>query len=649
MKRIKRLASLLLAMVMVLGMTVTAFAADNHMHLITVNWNEDDMTPHTYQAYQIFKGDLAEEKDSKGNVVKRVLSNIEWGDGVNGSGLLEALKADTEIGRNFTNCTTAAAVAEVLGGDAFEDSTGSKTTATDIFARIANDHLTSTEFEGDGIGPVQITVVGSGYYLIKDKDGSVVNPGNTNGGAYTRFLLEVIGDETVNVKSEVPSGDKKVYIDDATTGDANNASIGSHVSYQITSEVPNHVGYNYYYFIMNDTLSEGLTFDEGSIKVVIKGANLDHTDKTLVQGEDYYVYTGTDVAPKTFRLAFKNIMDYTVGADIVVTYSATVNDKAVVGTTGNPNTWTLQYSNNPDDTFDATIRPDGEPGLPLDEDKEPLGETPEEKTLTYVTELDITKYADEAVVGKELEGAVFTLTGTSYQVVLENVEYYREATANDKNREARYYLLTDGTYTTQAPSEATYVEIGVGTEETDTGYIKDANENYIIPQNKGDYIGKTLYKLVNGNSSKYADPNTTYVRDYVEEIKKVPVKVSIQMTTDKEGKLSFKGLGEGEYRLEETVTPAGYNTLDPITIVIGFTAPNEAVTNGTEKCTWTMTWNGTSVDTTTGIFAQDVINQSGSLLPSTGGIGTTIFYVVGAALVIGAGILLVTKKRMSAR
>ena len=61
-----------------------------------------------------------------------------------------------------------------------------------------------------------------------------------------------------------------------------------------------------------------------------------------------------------------------------------------------------------------------------------------------------------------------------------------------------------------------------------------------------------------------------------------------------------------------------------------------------------MTWNGESIEGgETGIFAQDVINNSGSLLPSTGGIGTTIFYVVGAILVIGAGVMLVVKKRMS--
>ena len=81
MKRIKRLASLMLALVMAMAMTVTAFAADNNKHTITVTQNAADKTEHTYDAYQIFAGDLAEKEG------KMVLSNIIWGKGVNGDAL----------------------------------------------------------------------------------------------------------------------------------------------------------------------------------------------------------------------------------------------------------------------------------------------------------------------------------------------------------------------------------------------------------------------------------------------------------------------------------------------------------------------------------------------------------------------------------
>ena len=641
MKRIKRLASLMLALVMAMAMTVTAFAADNNEHTITVTQNAADKTEHTYDAYQIFAGDLAEKEG------KMVLSNIIWGKGVNGDALLDALKADEAfnvVGENKTNafaeCKDAADVAKVLSGEAFASSDVSTSTLTDAFARVAENNLTDVVAgTATGTGNVEITVTGSGYYLVKDQNGTV----DTANGAYTRFMLEVVGDATATVKSEVPSGDKKVYIDDATTGDANNASIGSHVSYEITSKVPNHVGYNYYYFIMNDTLSEGLTFD-GPDSVAVKVG-----DTVLVQGTDYYVYT-ENVAPKTFRLAFADIMKYDVGADIVVTYSATINDKAVIGTTGNPNTWNLQYSNNPDDTFDGE-RPDDQnkPGLPLDETNEALGQTPDEKTLTYVTELDITKYANKVLDTNRLEGAEFTLTGTSKQVVLNTVDYY-EASEN-----GTYYLLLDGTYTETAPTGTEYVEIGVGTAETTTGYIKNADGEYVIPTDTGDYNGATLYKLVKGTADKYADVNTKYEKKTATETTYVDADVSIEMTTGADGKIYFKGLGAGEYTLTETVTPEGFNTIDPIKFTINFTAPDRGVITGEETCIWDLvsdtlevseSGNGFSLG---GIFSANIINQSGSLLPSTGGIGTTIFYVVGGILVVAAGILLVTKKRMSAR
>ena len=622
MKRIKRIASLLLALVMVIAMALPVMAADNNEHKITVKQNIDDKTEHTYEAYQVFAGDLATVDGQK------VLSNIIWGSGVKDTeGLLAELKADKDdvFSGAFKNCETAADVAKALSE--FPNTDGGESGSLDYFARIVENHLSDTKFTASTSeeGTVEISVKGSGYYLVKDKDGSVAE-----GGAYTRFVLEVVGDAEATIKSEVPSGDKKVYIDGENKGDANNASIGSHVSYEITSKVPNFAGYNYYYFIMNDTLSEGLTFD-GVESVAVKVG-----DKVLERGTDYYVYT-ENVAPKTFRLAFANIMNYTVGDEIVVTYSATVNDKAVIGTTGNPNTWNLQYSNNPDDTFDGN-RPDGKPGLPADEKNEALGQTPDEKTLT---ELDITKYANEVAEDHLLKGAEFTLTGTSKQVVLNTVKYY-EASENGK-----FYLLLDGTYTETAPTGTKYVEIGVGTAETTTGYIKNAAGEYVVPTDTGDYNGETLYKLVKGTAEKYADVNTKYEEKTATKTEYVDADVSIEMTTGEDGKISFKDLGAGTYTLTETVTPEGFNTLEPIDIVISFRGP-EVVNTGDEPGFWAMTWNGESIEGgETGIFAQDVINNSGSLLPSTGGIGTTIFYVVGAILVIGAGVMLVVKKRMS--
>jgi len=97
------------------------------------------------------------------------------------------------------------------------------------------------------------------------------------------------------------------------------------------------------------------------------------------------------------------------------------------------------------------------------------------------------------------------------------------------------------------------------------------------------------------------------------------------VTTDENGEAKFEGLEDGTYELIEVVAPAGYNLL---------TAPVEATVSGSDT------------DTTTLSVSKTIENNSGTVLPSTGGIGTTIFYVVGSILVVAAGVLLITKKRM---
>ncbi len=102
-----------------------------------------------------------------------------------------------------------------------------------------------------------------------------------------------------------------------------------------------------------------------------------------------------------------------------------------------------------------------------------------------------------------------------------------------------------------------------------------------------------------------------------------------EVETDANGEAFFDGLANGIYHLVETKAPAGYNQLDqPYTVKV-----NEKNTPVTNENDLTVTAR--------------VTNKTGAVLPSTGGMGTTIFYVLGAVLVVGAGVLLVTKKRMS--
>ena len=110
----------------------------------------------------------------------------------------------------------------------------------------------------------------------------------------------------------------------------------------------------------------------------------------------------------------------------------------------------------------------------------------------------------------------------------------------------------------------------------------------------------------------------------------------VEMITKADGLFNIKGLDAGTYVLKETTTPAGYNTAADITVIIKAEHAEKASADGA-----TVNLTGSSnID-------NKVVNEKGSSLPSTGGIGTTIFYVAGGALVVGAGVLLVSKKRMS--
>ena len=125
------------------------------------------------------------------------------------------------------------------------------------------------------------------------------------------------------------------------------------------------------------------------------------------------------------------------------------------------------------------------------------------------------------------------------------------------------------------------------------------------------------------------------------------------VSSDADGQFKFIGLDDGIYYLEETKAPTGYNKLtDPVKVTITADTSNaqdDNTINGDELVTLTIKTgdNGADVngDLDKGSVAATIENNSGSSLPSTGGIGTTMFYVGGGVLVAGAGVILITKKR----
>ena len=107
----------------------------------------------------------------------------------------------------------------------------------------------------------------------------------------------------------------------------------------------------------------------------------------------------------------------------------------------------------------------------------------------------------------------------------------------------------------------------------------------------------------------------------------------------------WKGIDDGDYKLVEVVTPAGYNTMDVLFFTVTATHDEEAA----DPKLLTLTGNTFSGDVSSGILTSQIENNVGTTLPGTGGIGTTIFYVIGGGLMVAAAILLITKKRMENR
>lgn len=549
MKKIWKCASFILAGIMALGLICPVLAANYHPHTITI---KSENFGHTFEAYQIFKGDLSDDK----------LTNVEWGISIiDEEGLMNELKTIDA----YVNCENAQDVARVLGEL-------NNAQASDEFADIVTNIVTkymydapvgSTNFgieNDDGLFHYTMTVAGDGYYLVKDRDGSV-----SGNDAYTKYILEVVKDVEVVAKCDYPTLEKKIV----DTGSAfSNAAVGESVNFELTTFVPHMDGYNKYYFVITDTFSTGLSFNHDLV-VTLGG-------EELAQDEDYTL----EVSDDRFKLVFIDFIQYQeayVNQEIIVTYSATVNEEAISGVNGNSNEAILTYSNNPNYDYQGENQPNT---------NEPVGNTPASKTYTYVADLVITKI--DGNTNRLLSGAKFKITGENLGKVQIREDVYREDEAGD------YYLLKDGSYTKAIP-----------TSSTESLYAS------------------TTIKYQLSYETKYVDTN--------EEMEAIGI-------VDESGTLTFKGLKAGEYTITEIQAPAGYNKLEnPIQVVIDWEAPNNGV-----ECVWKI--NGDA-----SINGITVKNYSGTTLPSTGGMGTTLFYLVGGLFVVVSFGLMKSKKKISSK
>ena len=523
MKKMKRLVALALSVVMVLAMSVVAFADDN---TTTININGGDAGSE-YAAYRLLNLTTSTTTNDEGTTTKNYSYTL--------NSKYEAIL------KNVTGKTTEKEIISYIN-DLSE--AGTRTFADNVYKAIkstnptiAGDATTSTDkFEN----------VPQGYYLIEETKVGTVNNG-TQAGSTSLVMLNTAGQETLNIntKEDVPEVVKKVKDTNDSTGtttdwqDSADADVGDELEYQLTGTVSDKIAnYKSYYYEFVDTMTH-LTYVNGTVKV------------ELVNGESRKDVTSqftTDWNSTSKTLSVKcndlkalvdsedNIISVDADTTVVVTYKATLDTDAVVGSTGNPNEVSLKYANNPYVNGDGTNN---------------TGETPKDKNIVFTYKTVINKKDQN---GNALTGATFTL------------EKF---------------------------------------EKDDTS--------------------ETVYKGIHGNwvakQQVETTPGTTF---------------------------TFSGLDDGYYRLTETEAPEGYNKLEsPIEFTISATHDEDSadpkLTDLTGKVTTGEATFASSKED--GSLTTDVVNHSGSQLPSTGGIGTTIFYIVGGILMVGAAVLLITKRR----
>ena len=491
MKNARKLASLLLALVMVFALATTAFATGTNS--ITVKNAVKD------QEYKLYK--MLDLVVNDAHTAYSYTVNSAW------KNFFKAAEGETPAGKGLTyvNIDAQGYVTWKENADVAAFAKDAEEFAKDLTA--LKTHTASAD------GDFAFSELEAGYYLVTSTLGTKATVGTTPGNPNPE--IQEKNAAPVNVKTvEEDSKVGKEGVD--AWGSTNDADIGQTVNFKST--ITAQAGAENYVF--HDTMSAGLTYTG------VTGITL---NETAVDASNYTVVTEGLTDGCTFEVRFTQAFCDTLKANdqIVISYTATLNENAVIAGDGNPNTSKLSY---------------GDKG---DESHTPSGTTPPSTTKTYTWDVDVFKYTMNGETETALAGAKFTLS---------------------KN--------ADGSNPIALVSE-----------------------------------GNNVYRV-----AKTGETGTV-----------------TEITTDATGKFTIKGLDADTYYLTETAAPAGYNKLaGPVTIVIG----ENGVVNATTEAPQ-------------GVDEVKVLNQSGTELPSTGGMGTTIFYVLGSILVVGAAVLLVTKKRMS--
>lgn len=578
MRKMKKLTAILLSMVMTVLMAATAFAAENYSITITT-----DQEGHTYDAYQIFKGDVADDNVDNAADAGPVLSNIQWGDDIDDTaGLIQALiDSDITAFDALTADSTAADVAEALvtANDAAE------------FAEIVVDFLDGTPTGSTNTynnGEYVIEGLPSGYYLIDDSEVPA-------GGSGSEYIVQVLGNVEMKPKdSGIPEIEKKVKEDrspESTTltpygygyYEVADYDIGQTIEFKIFGSIPTDLDkYDTYTYTFHDTMSKGLTLIDGQYNAkLIEDTDVENGGIMLSRNDDYtFTSVVNEDGTTTITIDIKDIKalsEENPNANyIVIRYQAKLNNDAQVGTNvGNPNEVYLEFSNVP-----------GGDGT---------GKTEKEYVIVFTYTLH----------GDKVNGAYDDYT-------------YKEAKLED----AEFVLLNaDGTQVAKI-------------------------QNY----SASDYSTNTFIEWVAVTDAE----EMSY-----EEWEEFNDTNNVIMVSNGSGAFIVNGIDEGKYKLLEVKAPEGFNKLpDAIDLVITskLNFSNTFDYDNNPVNAFDLAVGETPVSITAdnkpgrcendGRVSVTIVNNNGATLPETGGMGTTIFRVVGGLMIVCAGVLLVVRYRM---
>lgn len=601
MKHMRKLLALMIAVVMCMAMTVTAFASNSKPDISDTNGSitytklakastsssltlkNVGATEHTFQLYQLIVGDV----DDSGT-----LSNISWGSGLTNDAKT-ALGDVNDKAATITNAAEAKAFADDL---------------------VQHNYLTGAEEKTAAAGENAVwTGLNPGYYIVIDKAASQ----NIENGAYTAYVMQVIGTATRNAKLDVPSVEKKVgdaedsvakaKIDPTDSSivwnDSADHDFGDTIPYKLTGTLPTNLSeYETYTYKFTDTMTN-LTYVANSARVFVQNGTTETevgTGFTITGSGANLTVESTDV----LKLKDTEGADITVDKDskIIVYYQATLDNTAAIGSTGNPNVVTLTYSNNPNKGGEG--------------DK---GTTPPDKNIVFVYEIDANKIEKD------------TDAGTKTQAEYEDIEDPAEQAKWVKAADNVYYRVKD-------------------LDGADFTLYKEVTADYVPKEGETVQTGAVIKAALTAANPSVLANKLGDTKSYIVAGKKTG--------TSAGHNFAFAGIDDGTYVLVETTIPDGYNAIESEEVKVDATHDPEAddpkltelKVNNSKFIVDSETTVEDTVTTTTysGHIATEVLNQKGSTLPSTGGIGTTIFYVVGAILVVGAGVVLVTRRRMSA-